>query len=273
MSIRNPWSRVVVTTVLSLPISLLFPGMSLADSSSSEATSNAQSLHVCACQTSFSHPGDETSPEPQPAGFEIDLLRGFSESVGRPLEVEWLVPCRGLQAGLESGRCDIAAARITWTEERATRYTLSSGYLPVRLALVERSDAERNTAGGEDKSLRVASLEGTLYLKAASKLDGAEVLAASSEADMFEQVASGAADALVCDTTVVLDHLDAFPGLKVSRFLGDRSHYSFALQPGSDLSDDLDSYLASIRADGRYRQLLIEHFGAELADMLTDTDE
>lgn len=251
-----------------LPAIVLFlslPAFGHAQTSEGPGTP-ARPLRVCACETSFFHPTEATDA---PAGLEADLLEGFAESIDRRFEVVWLDPCRGHDVRLEQGDCEVVATRLTWTAERATHYALTSGYLPVRMVLVQRD----GYVEADDQPMRVAALADTLNSRAADELPSAKTVPMHDEAEMFRRLANGDIDALVCDTAVVLDYIADYPDVVVREFLDEGSHYSFALALESDLLEPLDGYLAAIKADGRYEALLVEHFGADLVATLAGIDE
>jgi ABC-type amino acid transport substrate-binding protein len=228
------------------------------------APAPAETLRVCARSGPFFK-----SQEGQLYGVEYEILKGFADSRNAELQVEWPKDFASVFTMLEDGTCDIAAARITRTQEREARVSFSISYFPVRVVLVERADG--GTSSKEQLvGKTLVTKKGTVYERILSEIPEAELLLVSKDSEMFEAVLSGKADALAYDSAVVLTYLERYPGLRIAIALSERDDYAFALAPDSPLGTPLDEHIRAIKQDGSYERLLVGYYGEELAALVLD---
>jgi ABC-type amino acid transport substrate-binding protein len=221
-----------------------------------------QNLRVCARRGPFFF-----SKEGRPSGFEHDLLSGFAGATGRQLEVVWVDSFDGVFPLIENGSCEIAAARITVTQDRVEKVDFSAPYFPVMVVLVTRAKSDIATAEqlvGKTVMVRKGTVQENILHGSSGKIT---IAYAKSDKEMFAAVAQGTADALLCDSAVVLRGLAQNPGLRVAASFSEKEHYGFALKKGSPLTSQLNSYLQKIVDDGTYGRFMKLRFG-ELADMI-----
>lgn len=89
-------------------------------------------------------------------GYEVDIIAGFCKEYGYGLKIED-VDFAGLLGGITTGRYDLAASQISWTEERAESVNFSDFYYTqkiVPLVNAERFEASElvTTAAGESST-------------------------------------------------------------------------------------------------------------------------
>jgi ABC-type amino acid transport substrate-binding protein len=207
--------------------------------------------------------------EGHPGGLEHDLLKGFSESSNREVEIIWAESFASALSMVEQGLCDIAAARITVTDERSRRLDFSAPYFPVMLVLVNRIDSPVTSLeqlAGKTVIVKQSTIYEDVLSRAARDIN---FVYSDRDDKMFAAVVAAKAEALVCDSAVVLSHLEKHPVLRIVTALTNQEHYGFALQKGSPLTPRLDAYLRSVRSDGTYQQLLQLYFG-DMAELITE---
>jgi proton glutamate symport protein len=88
----------------------------------------------------------------QLVGFDIDLLAMLARDLGVKLEVQQ-APISQLEVWLKQGRLDLVAGGIQSSPQRAIRFELSRGYLPVHLALVVPDEKVKLLQNGSAKHL------------------------------------------------------------------------------------------------------------------------
>ncbi|MCP4902029.1 MAG: amino acid ABC transporter substrate-binding protein [bacterium] len=205
-------------------------------------------------------------------GFEFDLLQDFAEQTGYNLQVslqvdwEWEMPPAEI---LNDGHCDVVAMTLTITSERAQRMDFSESYFPVRVVVVEPTG--QFSSGIDDLAgKRVATMPSFLMTDVLQQRSEIELVYGKSTRDLFEIVNSGDADALVMDSWTVMVHSESFPQLRVTSAITERQFFGFALRLNSSLKPELDAHIREMKDNGRFRDLLIENFGRENAEVIAE---
>lgn len=252
-----------ILLILVTCLALLHP--SQASEPASEPTAEPGTLRVCARP----NPGFLEKGAGGPVGLELDLLSSFAQAQGLRLDLVWLASFKDLLPSVESGLCDVGSAGVMVTEQRALRVDFSTPYFPARILFVESKDQVTKEPDGL-RGKRVAVVGGTLHEEIVAGLPQVEIVTVEGDRALFEAVTQGRADGAVCDSAIVLPFLSEFPQLAVRFPLSARASFAFALPPGSPLKADLDRHLDELRRDGRYRLLLVTHFGEEGANYILD---
>ena len=203
------------------------------------------------------------------SGFEFDLLTGFA--AGSKLKVTFVdVPLfEQLLKDTASGQCQIGAATITVTEERKTKLSFSAPYFPDRVVVVQKTSTSF-AQPADLKDRRVAVVKGTLSVGLVNNIPGAKAVLVDDDDSAFQALLKGTADALACDSAVVLHYLKLHEDLAIAFPMGDRSFFAFALPTGSKLVGPLNDYLRSLKKSGAFTKLLAKHFGEANAEFLAE---
>ena len=201
------------------------------------------------------------------SGLEYDLLTGFAAAAKLKLAFEPAALFEQVLKDTESGRCQIGAATASVTEERRARLAFSSPYFPNRVVMVQKS-ASGFAQPGDVKDKRVAVVKGTVSVGLVAKIPGVRSVLVDSDDAAFQALLKGEADALACDSAVVLHYLTRYPELGLAFPLGERSFFAFVLPKGSKLLAPLDDHLKSVVKSGAFAKLLARHFGAANAEVL-----
>ena len=202
-----------------------------------------------------------------PIGLEYDLLKSFADAMKTNLVIEDASSFDELLARAEGFRCPIAAAGITVTEERKKRFDFSTPYFPNRVVIVQK--APFGFMKVDDlKGQRIAVVGGTLQAKLLGGLPGVNVVSVNDDDALFDRVSKGEADALACDSAVVLHHLRLHPEFSAAFPLGERSFFAFALPKNSKLLGPLNEHLKTLARTGEFTRMLGRHFGEANAEFL-----
>lgn len=203
------------------------------------------------------------------SGLEYDLLTGFAAAGKVKATFEDVPLFDQLLKDTASGKCQIGAATITVTEERKAKLSFSNPYFPNRVVVVQKkSSAFAQPADLKDR--RVAVVKGTLSESLVTGISGAKSVLADDDDAAFQALLKGAADALACDSAVVLHYLKLHSDLAIAFPMGDRSYFAFALPPGSKFVGPLNEHLKSLQKSGAFTRLLAKHFGEANADFLAE---
>jgi len=198
----------------------------------------------------------------KPVGLEYDLLASFAASEKRALDLRQVPQFKELFERLAHGDCDILAGMITRTPERETRLDLSEPYFPVLMVVVQRRGGDI-TALSDLAGRKVATIEGTTHEAAMREVKGATLVSGRTYEVLVEMLLSGAADAMVCDSAVLVPLLERFPALTPAFSVAGREAFAFALAKGSPLTAALDAHLRGLKQTGEYAQMLRTYFDAE----------
>lgn len=203
------------------------------------------------------------------SGLEYDLLTSFAAAAKLKVAFENTPLFDQLLKDTESGRCQIGAATVTVTEERKARLSFSTPYFPNRVLVVQKKSTEF-AQPGDLKDRRVAVVKGTLSVGLVNNVTGVKSILVDSDDAAFQALLKGEADALACDSAVVLHYLTKYPELGIAFPMGERSFFAFALPMGSKLVGPLNEHLTSLSRSGAFTKLLAKHFGEGNAELLAE---
>jgi polar amino acid transport system substrate-binding protein len=203
------------------------------------------------------------------SGFEYDLLTGFATTSRFKATFEDVPQFDQLLKDTAGGRCQIGSATVTVTDERKARLAFSTPYFPNRVVVVQKtSSAFAQPADLKDR--RVAVVKGTVSIGLVGNISGAKPVLADDDDAAFQALLKGTADAVACDSAIVLHYLKLHEDLAIAFPMGERSFFAFALPQGSKFLGPLNDYIKSLQKSGGFTKLLAKHFGDANAELLAD---
>jgi polar amino acid transport system substrate-binding protein len=200
-------------------------------------------------------------------GFDVDMI----DLVAKELGVKQAIvdtPFEGIQSGedLNARKCDIAAAAMTITPERAEKIAFSAPYFDANQALLVKKGS--GIKGLEDlvgKTLGVQSgTTGKMYAEENAP-EGVELKDYEDLALELSSVKSGQVPAAINDIPVLLDYVKKNPELEVAAQFETGEQYGFGMKKGTsqELKKVVDRVIEQARSDGTYDRLYEKWFGAE----------
>jgi polar amino acid transport system substrate-binding protein len=199
-------------------------------------------------------------------GFDVDLI----DLVAKKLGVTQAIvdtPFEGIKSGqdLNTGKCDIAAAGMTITDERKQVIDFSKPYFDATQAmLVKKSAGYDSLAALAGKTVGVQSgTTGKDYVDA-QKPAGVKVVEFEDLATEQQGLATGQIDAAVNDLPVWLDYIKKNPGkFAVGAEFDTGEQYGFGIKKGGNakLLTTVNQVLDKARTDGTYDSLYEKWFG------------
>jgi polar amino acid transport system substrate-binding protein len=208
----------------------------------------------------------------QVVGFDVALI----DLVAAQLKVTQAIvdtPFEGIKSGadLNSGKCDVAAAGMTITDERKKVLDFSDPYFDATQALNTLPGKEVKTLE-ELKGKRIGVQGGTTgddYIKAQVKeksLD-LEVVAYKDLAALQQALATNQVAAAVGDLPVWNDYIKANPGKAVVTAGFDTGEqYGFAVKKGNaELLKAVNDAISAARTDGTYDKIYAQWIGEKPA--------
>jgi polar amino acid transport system substrate-binding protein len=199
-------------------------------------------------------------------GFDVDLVDLVAKQLGVKQEIVD-TPFEGIQSGedLNARKCDIAAAAMTITDERAAKIDFSDPYFDANQALlVKKGSGIKSFADLEGKTLGVQSgTTGKMY--AEENASGVELKDYEDLALELSSVKSGQIPAAINDIPVLLDYVKKNPELEVAAQFETGEQYGFGMKKGTstELRTVVNDVLAKAKQDGTYDQLYEKWFGAK----------
>lgn len=202
-----------------------------------------------------------------PAGLEADLLIRFAASANATLTFQDDPSFEAVLANTEAGRCQIGASTVTVTEARKSRFLFSTPYFPNRVVVVQKASSGF-TKPADLKDQRVAVVKETLSVGFISAIPGVKPVLVKDDAAAFDALIKGQADAVACDSAVVLHFLEKHPDLGMAFPIGDRSFFAFIFPKDSRLPGPVDAYLKKLVNSPEFVRVLAKHFGEANAEFL-----
>lgn len=213
-------------------------------------------------------------------GFDIELMRYIGENQGFKIEV-YNDPWEGLFSSLDNKSRDMIAAGLTYSNERASKYLLSSAYAPLPTSLVYL-----------DKSLNIQSLNdlSDVRLGVLSNSEPYEYFAQGNyKTGAIEQypttfaaveaMAQDKVDAVVDDSGVLRYTLNDLPSLQPQYFdyesiRADGARKIFLIDKDQpDLLQKVNTGLEGLKKDGTYAKLTTKWFGTDLTKISVQQEE
>lgn len=197
-------------------------------------------------------------------GFDIELMRAIAENLGLELAVV-NVGFDPITSGLamEAGDCDIAAASITITEERAENILFSDGYFSGDQSLLVLADSGiESLADLAGQSIAVQTgTTGEIYAQENAPAD-AELVSFENPGDLFLALESGQVQAVLQDLVPNGDYALANDNAILVETYPTEEDYGFAakLEGSEDLMEAVNEQLQAVRDDGTYDEIYNEFF-------------
>jgi polar amino acid transport system substrate-binding protein len=199
-------------------------------------------------------------------GFDVDMMDLVAEELGVEQEI-FDTPFEGIQSGesLNTGKCDVAAAGMTITDERAEVIDFSDPYFDATQALlVQKSAGIGDLDDLSGKSLAVQEgTTGQIYAQDNAPED-VEIRSFEDLALLQAAVKTGQVDAGINDNGVLYDYVKNQPDLEVATEFDTGEQYGFAVRKGENdaLLDTVNQVLEDARADGTYDEIYEKWFGS-----------
>jgi polar amino acid transport system substrate-binding protein len=201
-------------------------------------------------------------------GFDVDLVDLVAKKLGVTQEIVD-TPFEGIQSGedLNARKCDIAAAAMTITDERAEKIDFSDPYFDANQALlVEKGSGIESFADLQGKTLGVQSgTTGKMYAEENAAPEGVELKDYEDLALQLSSVKSGQIPAAINDIPVLLDYVKKNPELEVTAQFETGEQYGFGMKKGTsaELRTVVNDVLAEAKRDGTYDRLYEKWFGTK----------
>jgi polar amino acid transport system substrate-binding protein len=199
-------------------------------------------------------------------GFDVDMM----DLVAKKLGVTQAVvdtPFEGIKSGqdLATGKCDIAAAGMTITDERKKAILFSVPYFDATQALLVKKDSPvTSLADLKGKKLGAqAATTGLDYANAQKAANGYEVVEFQDLATETQALTTGQVEAAINDLPVWSEAIKEDKGAtKVSAQFNTGEQYGFGMKLGNEpLKTVVDNVITTAKADGTYASIYTKWIG------------
>lgn len=197
-------------------------------------------------------------------GFDIELMRAIAENLDLELDVV-NTGFDPITSGLamEAGDCDIAAASITITDERAENIAFTDGYFSGDQSLLVLSDSgigSLEDTAGQSVAVQTGTT-GEIYAQENAP-DDAELTSFENPGDTFLALESGQVQAVLQDLVPNQDYANANESAEVVETYPTDEQYGFAaaLEDSDDLIAAVNEQIDALREDGTYDEIYEEFF-------------
>lgn len=197
-------------------------------------------------------------------GFEIELMRAIAETFGLELAVV-NTGFDPITSGLamEAGECDIAAASITITPERAESIAFTDGYFTADQSLLVAADSvisSLSDLAGQRVAVETGAT-GEIYAQENAP-DDTELVSFEDPDALFPALESGQVEGVLHDIVPNADHALNNENAVVVEIYPTDEQYGFAasLEGTEDLISAVNEQMQALRADGTYDQIHQEFF-------------
>jgi polar amino acid transport system substrate-binding protein len=197
-------------------------------------------------------------------GFDVDLMDLVADDLGLEQEIV-NTPFETIETGqaMATGKCDIAAAGMTITEERDQVIDFSDPYFEATQALLVKKGAGYDSLEALDgKTLGVqVGTTGEEYANE-NVPEGVEIKVFEDLALLLEAVKSGTIDAAINDNTVLLDYAEQNPDTEMTTEFETGEQYGFGVAQGedADLLDAVNEAFQKAHDDGTYDKPFEKYF-------------
>ena len=201
-------------------------------------------------------------------GFDTEVAQGVADYLGVKAEFyesDW----DSLLAGLESGRYDMIANGVEYTEERAKKYDFSVPYGYVKTVLIVRSDETEITSFESLKGKKTANSMNSTYMQIGEKC-GAEVVGVDTIEETINMLVNKRVDATINAEESIYDYLKAHPDtpiMVVATYDEMGSVHLPIRKAGSEkLLAEINKAIAAMRESGKLSEISIKYFGTDITN-------
>jgi len=192
-------------------------------------------------------------------GFDVDMM----DLVAKKLGVEQAIvdtPFEGIKSGqdMATGKCDIAAAGMTITDERKKAILFSEPYFDATQALlVQNGSTVKTLADLKGKKLGAqAATTGLDYATKNKDANGYDIVEFQDLAAETQALLTGQVDAAINDLPVWSEAIKENPGkATIATQFDTGEQYGFGMKLGNEaLKKVVDQTIATAKSDGTYEQ-------------------
>jgi membrane-bound lytic murein transglycosylase F len=208
-------------------------------------------------------------PDGDYVGFEQDLLNLFAKEIGKDLRIVERGRLTDILAALSGRVAHFAAAGLSVTPERESRFDFGPPYLSTRKAVAYNPDRRRPRGLADLVGFRVAVLAGSssaeklrAEARAIPGLSWSEVHAADID-ELIDSLSRGNIDYVVADSHMIELARNFYPNVAVAFTFGEPERLAWAMPKDTDsaLREQMHSFFERVESEGVLHMLHDRYFG------------
>jgi polar amino acid transport system substrate-binding protein len=197
-------------------------------------------------------------------GFDVDLMDLVAKELNLTQEIV-NTPFETIETGqaMSTGKCDIAAAGMTITEERDRVIDFSDPYFNATQALITKKGSGYDSLESLDGKTLGVQIGTTGQTYAEDNVpEGVELKVFEDLALLLEAVKNGSIDAGINDNTVLVDYTEKNPDTEMTVEFETGEQYGFGVAEGGndELLEAVNETFATAHEDGTYEELFKKYF-------------
>ncbi|SDI73603.1 transporter substrate-binding domain-containing protein [Alteribacillus bidgolensis] len=195
-------------------------------------------------------------------GFDIDLINAIADEAGFDIEIEQM-EFSGIVSAIPSGRFDIGIAGMTITEEREENIDFSQPYYDAGLILAVLDGNEEISSIDDVDGMTVATRVGSTSEDYLQENTDANVEAFPEITEAYRSVLTERTDAVLYDKPNVEYYAETEAGGELVT-VGDLlqgEQYGIAFPKDSELRDEVDEAIDSLKESGKFDEIYTKWFG------------
>lgn len=256
--------KFLLTSVLSAAIAVTFAAC---NSSTQNATGGEGGDRTLIMATSADYRPyeyiDPNSGSREIIGFDVDIANYITEELGYELEIQ-NVNFNGLIPALQSKRADFVMAGMTPTEDRRQNVDFSDIYYDAKNTIVTTKGSGLTTIeslNGKVVGVQLGSIQQGV---AQDEIEGATVKTLPRINDLIQELKTGRVDALIIEDTVAEGYIENNPDLEFHGIETESvSGSAIAFPKGSELTEEFNTVLQEMKANGKLDELINKWFGED----------
>jgi polar amino acid transport system substrate-binding protein len=209
----------------------------------------------------------------KPAGFDVDLIKAIGDASGFDVEyknIDW----NSLIPALQNKEADLIVSGMTVTDERALEVTFSDPYFTSGQAWAVPKDSpikQLSDLSGKSVAVQINTTADYAAQAVDEKFTGENkkgitIKRLKNAADIFNELKTGAVDAIICDLPVIQEYLKNNPDdeILIPEPAFTVEYYGIAMRKADkEIHDLVNKGLAKIKADGKYEEIYEKYFGTK----------
>ena len=192
-------------------------------------------------------------------GVDVDIAEEIAKEMGKKLVVKD-VAFDSIINEVKTGKADLGAAGISYSEERAEEVDFSINYsVSKQVVIVKENSSITNTKDISNKKIAV-QLGSIADTYVTSNYKNAEIVRQKKYLAAIEDLKSDKVDAVVMDELPANEILDSNTGLKIlDGSLTDDSYGMIVRKGNSELLNVINKVLSRLKEEGKIEEFVIKH--------------